>query len=238
MVRPASSSAAAASWALVPVGAPYFAYDGRARPPIAIPSDGGEVVLGRGEACDVRFAEGFVSRTHATLEVNGGKCFLTPASSDAKLINVNAAGTKRGAPVELFAGDAVNFVKDEPSFAYRVERSADPAAAEPSVMEWAFGEAAAPAAAPAAAEPSVLEWAFGEAAAPAAAPPPSSGTKRRRRALADEYECAICSGARLPRGNGNRRGRPPRSSGNDEAFEGRAVPGIPLGGRFRFDGGL
>ena len=99
------------------------------RPLIRLPASG-EVTVGRSAGAQIQLNAAFISRRHARLIAEAGRAYVVPLCRDDKLVTVNGVPAARGARVELRAGDAVSFVKEEADFAYRVERRAPPAANE------------------------------------------------------------------------------------------------------------
>ena len=99
------------------------------RPLIRLPASG-EVTVGRSAGAQIQLNAAFISRRHARLIAEAGRAYVVPLCRDDKLVTVNGVPAARGARVELRAGDAVSFVKEEADFAYRVERRAPPPANE------------------------------------------------------------------------------------------------------------
>lgn len=99
------------------------------RPLIRLPASG-EVTVGRSAGAQIQLNASFISRRHARLIGEAGRAYVVPLCRDDKLVTVNGVPAARGARVELRAGDAVSFVKEEADFAYRVERRAPPAASD------------------------------------------------------------------------------------------------------------
>ena len=99
------------------------------RPLIRLPASG-EVTVGRSAGAQIQLNAAFISRRHARLIAEAGRAYVVPLCRDDKLVTVNGVPAARGARVELRAGDAVSFVKEEADFAYRVERRAPAAANE------------------------------------------------------------------------------------------------------------
>ena len=93
------------------------------RPLIRLPASG-EVTVGRSAGAQIQLNAAFISRRHARLIAEAGRAYVVPLCRDDKLVTVNGVPAARGARVELRAGDAVSFVKEEADFAYRVERRA------------------------------------------------------------------------------------------------------------------
>lgn len=83
----------------------------------------GTVTFGRREGSTVRWADTYVSREHAIIEVRDDEVTLEPKARDHMLIRVN--GQPTGAKTQLKVGDVVNFVHTRPCFTYtlRVRRS-------------------------------------------------------------------------------------------------------------------
>ena len=93
------------------------------RPLIRLPASG-EVTVGRSAGAQIQLNAAFISRRHARLIAEAGRAYVVPLCRDDKLVTVNGVPAARGARVELQAGDAVSFVKEEADFAYRAKARA------------------------------------------------------------------------------------------------------------------
>ncbi|KAJ1453679.1 hypothetical protein M885DRAFT_523943 [Pelagophyceae sp. CCMP2097] len=102
---------------------------------IELPTPSGEVTVGRGDKCVVKFNKSYVSRLHATLFLERDRCFLVPMCGDATLILVNARATVPHQRVELRAGDRLNFVQNSEEFIYDVREAPGPAQAAPKAED-------------------------------------------------------------------------------------------------------
>ena len=79
------------------------------------------LLVGRGDACDVRFDDPFVSRTHARLERHGQAVYVQDLGSSAGTFVNGVAAT---GPHELRHGDLVRLADVELRFAAAEERAA------------------------------------------------------------------------------------------------------------------